>query len=205
MSRYTSLLLLAACAATVAAAPAASAKSSPTCAALAKQNHYKTFARSKEAIVFGRAGKRVVRGCVTGARRSFLLDALCCGPRFKLAGRYVGYAYEGSAIGDETSKVGAIDLRTGKNVSYPKIAPNMEGAGREIETGSQVAAYFITKSGTLVWVTYDQTGGTIHAGDRAERVVDQGAIDLKSVKVSADGRTITYTKDGAPASAPLNR
>lgn len=190
----------------VAVMPAGARSKSRTCRALAEQRGYKVFDHDRDAIVFGRRDRRVIRGCIRAGRKAFLLRSLCCGTKFELGGRFVAYSYRGTAIGDETSKVGAIDLRGGRAVAYPKLDSSAEGGGREIETGSLVSRFFVTPTGTLVWVlALDSAQGVyeIRVADREERIVDAGVIDPKSVKLAAGGNSVSYTKDGAPEAARL--
>lgn len=133
---------------------------------------------------------------------------------YKLGGDFFAYAYEGSAIGDESSKIGVIDLRTGRHRVIKHVDPSTEGALDEIDDGGIIKAYAIAANGNLVWLTTgpiisphrDDTTLELRAGDGTppvERIVDSGAITARSLKLATDGRSVSYAKDGAILKQPL--
>ena len=119
--------------------------------------------------------------------------------------------YKGSGIGDETSRLGVYDLKKKKRVRIAKLNPN-GGSNPEIETGLFVAQFAVTSKGSLVWLISGERVEEVadppelRAADgtaRKERIVDSGNLDLKSLKISRDEKTILYRKDGADKSAKL--
>ena len=144
------------------------------------------------------------------------LNVCCEGERFVLGGTFVGYTYQGSAIGDESNKVGMYDLSTGKQRHIVKINPNGEGPDPEIETFSYVVRMVVTRTGAMAWIVpaplHDANGGVsdtdfvltaVDGNPLTERIIDTGHIDPKSVKLAADGHTLTWTRDGAPQTTAL--
>ena len=143
------------------------------------------------------------------------------GERIRLAGLFAAYTYTGTAIGDETNKLGVYNLTTGRLERIAKLAPHSEGAGREIETGSFVPAFTVTSRGVLVWVqdvltSFDdpacsrcETGKfELRAADGSplsERVVDSGKIEPRSIRVDRQERSVLYRKDGREIRAALRR
>ena len=133
---------------------------------------------------------------------------------YKLGGVFFASVYEGSAIGDESSKIGVLDLRTGHSRRIAHLSPNSEGALSETDDGGIIEAYAIAASGNLVWLTtgpitdpaFDATHLQLRAGDGtppAERIVDAGTITPGSLELATDGRSVTYLKDGATVTQPL--
>ena len=110
----------------------------------------KILARNRSAVLFRRHGNTY--GCLRRARRVTKLNVCCEGERFVLGGTFVGYTYQGSAIGDESSKVGMYDLSTGKQRHIVKINPNGEGPDPEIETFSYVPRMVVTRTGAMAWI-----------------------------------------------------
>lgn len=191
-----------------ASAPGATTgKRPPKCGAASKAGNAKIVDRSRQAVVFRR--KQVYYGCVYGSREVRKYQELCCqNVRVDVAGHFMGYTYEGTAIGDESNKLGAFNLRTGTQLKIAKLAPNSEGGGREIDTSAIVPDFLITATGALVWLQAPAGSDQyeLRAGDgtpRRERVVDSGMIAPKSLKRGAGGKSVKYTKDGAAATAKL--
>jgi len=136
-----------------------------------------------------------------------LTETLCCSDvRVRLAGTYLGYAYAGTAIGDETDKLGALDLRTGRAVRPVKLRPNSEGPDPEIDTYWFIRAFDVTHRGALVWAQRQRNddgsyGSTmqVRATDgrrHVERIVDEGDIDPASIRVSRDHPYASWVEDG---------
>ena len=162
-----------------------------------------------------------MRGCAYGHPVRKLTNICCEGERIRLAGLFVAYTYTGTAIGDETNKLGVYNLTTGRLERIAKLAPHSEGAGREIETGSFVPAFTVTSRGVLVWVqdvltSFDdpacsrcETGKfELRAADGSplsERVVDSGKIEPRSIRVDRQERSVLYRKDGREIRAALRR
>ncbi|MCA1656679.1 MAG: hypothetical protein LC713_03045 [Actinobacteria bacterium] len=208
--------LVGATAATVVVALAGAAPSSaaaPTCRQASQAPGVHVIARNSTAVVF-RTHKGSIFGCRRSGRRAYRVDVCCEGEKFKLAGHFLAYEYQGSAIGDETVKIGLIDLKNGRPRVFAKLEPNSEGPGQEVETYSFGVPFFVTSTGSLIWFQApiaDNTGKPLGAPElravdgspAAERVVDSGNIDAKSIRLGADQRTITYTKDGQPQTAQL--
>jgi hypothetical protein len=202
--------LVAACALPAASSSAASS----ACRSASQARGTKIVSQGKLAVVFLPRNASTYRGCVFGGSVR-KLKAICCEEETAhVGGRFAVYTYSGTAIGDETSKVGVYDLRSGKRVRFTKLDPTGEGGDpAEIETYSFVSASAVTPSGSPVWLGEKVDGDGNPTGDlelraadgpkHTERIVDNGKISAKSVKISADGKTLTYTKDGAPQAAPL--
>ncbi|MEA2375362.1 MAG: hypothetical protein QOD53_1825 [Thermoleophilaceae bacterium] len=197
--------------------PAAHAATrSPSCRSAVKAPGTKIIARDRLAVVFLGRRQTFFRGCAYGhpVRK---LRAICCeNEKVRLGGRFAAYTYTGSAIGDETSKVGVYDLRSGRRERFTKLQPNSEGGDpAEIETASFVEDFAVNSRGSLVWLI-DQTDADgnptgqfeLRAADgpaRTERIVDAGKLGRRSVSLSSNGKTIRYRKDGMDQTAPLAR
>jgi hypothetical protein len=206
-----SVIAVAALAATF--TPAAAAHTS-ACRSAAKAPGAKIVARDRVAVVFLTRSQTAYKGCTYGGA-VHKLGAICCESEgVRLSGRFAAYTYTGTAIGDETSKVGVYDLRSGKRERFAKLQPNSEGGDpAEIETSSFVEDFAVNSHGSVVWLidVVDSNGAPtgqyeLRAADRAahrERIVDGGRIGKKSLSLSADGRTIRYRKDGTNRTAPL--
>jgi hypothetical protein len=213
--RRHSFLLVAIAALVVAVGlPASAPASSSACRSASKAHGAKIVAHDKVAVVFSVKKQTAFQGCAYGhAVRK--LSAICCElEKVRLSGRFAAYTYSGTAIGDETSKVGVYDLRSGKRERLAKLEPNSEGGDpAEIETGSFVENFAVNSHGSPVWLidqldANGQPNGQfqLRAADgsaHTERIVDSGNIARKSLSISSDGKTIRYTKDGAAQTAPL--
>jgi hypothetical protein len=178
-------------------------------------------ARDRRAVVFRRRGGTYLRGCAYGHPVRTLTNICCEGEQIRLAGLFLAYTYTGTAIGDETNKLGVYNLATGRLERIAKLAPHSEGAGREIETSSFVSTFAVTSRGVLVWVqdiltSFDdpacsrcETGKfELRAADGrplSERVMDSGKIEAKSVRVDPSERSVFYRKDGREIRAALRR
>jgi hypothetical protein len=215
--RTASVLAVAALAATItpAATAAGHAKAGPSaCRSAAKAPGTEVVARDKVAVVFISRKQTVFKGCTYGGTVR-KLRAICCeSEKVRLSGRFAAYTYTGTAIGDEASKVGVYDLRSGKRERFAKLEPNSEGGDpAEIETNSYLEDFAVNSHGSLVWLidTLDSDGEAtgeyeLRAADgpaRTERIVDSGKLGRKSLSLSANGKTIRYRKDGAKRTAPL--
>lgn len=210
--RHEGLVVAAAAVALAALAPTTAQARSSACSVASKAEGSKIVARNKLAVVFSRRGETFLKGCTYGGA-VFKLKAICCeGERVRLAGRFLAYTYQGSAIGSETNKLGVYDLEKKKRVRIAKLNPNGEGPDPEIETGSFVEQFAVTSRGSLVWlINGEHVEGAadppeLRAADgtaRKERIVDSGNLDLKSLKISPDEKTILYRKGGVAKSAEL--
>jgi hypothetical protein len=207
------ILLACALAIGVVAAPAGTAAAkAKTCKSASKARGAHVLARDHTAVVFSLRGHDYPRGCVLRSKRVFALRVCCEAMRFRLGGRYAAYIYNGSAVGDETAKIGVYDLATGKTLPITKLAPNSEGAGNEVESGGGIDPFLVTSTGALVWLQTAfanevRPAGTpelrvIDGPQRTERILDTGAIDPKSITLT--GMTLSWTKDGAPQSTQLS-
>jgi hypothetical protein len=216
--RHAGSLVISAAAALAAVVPGTAQARASTCRSASTASATTIVARDKVAVVFTRDRKPSLPnadllGCVYGGR-VFALKSICCeGEQVSLAGRFLAYSYQGSAIGDETAKIGLYDLRTGKRLGFTKLRPNSEGPDPEIETYSSVRRLAVTSSGAVVWLIEVQDSDGLATGSyelraadgktRKERVVDSGKLDPKSMKISRDEKTLTYTKNGAAKSVSL--
>jgi len=168
------------------------------------------------AVVFTReepGGIRDYYACLKAGRRVIGIPHLCCSDvQFKLAGRFLLYTYRGSAIGDESNKIGLLDLRTGRLEPVAKLHPHAEGAGREIDDGELVVKLLVTSAGAAFWLEYPTAAseppydlrGAIGT-PKAERIIDAGKIDPSSLRLSRDGRTLLFTNGGLPKSVGIDR
>lgn len=177
----------------------AAAATRPECRAASKTDGARIVDRSRLAVVFRR--KDAFYGCVYGSRAVRRYGALCCeGVRVDVAGRYVGYTYQGTAIGDGSNKLGVFNLRTGTRGRIAKLDPTSEGGGPEIDTGALVPDFLVTSTGALVWLRSLGAGEyELRAGDGEplkERIVDTGRIRATSLARSDGGRSVTYVEDG---------
>lgn len=204
---FAGIVAVAVASATVAAAPSTS---DPCHRALA---HGTTIlARSKRAAVFLR--KDTLYGCAFAPGTVHRLNPCCDDLEVKVAGVYAGYVGAGTAIGDETSKIGVYDLRTGVLRKVRKLEPNREGGGREIDTASFVTAFKVAGDGGVAWIAQvrhdDGTLGPdrqvrVVSGGRGpwERIVDQGTLSPATLTVG-DGR-VSWSNQGTRRSDTLSR
>jgi hypothetical protein len=134
---------------------------------------------------------------------------------YKLAGTFFAYVYAGSAIGDESDKIGVLDLGTYHYRRFRILPTSSTAEPWEIDDLGSDPGYAVNDRGDIVWLVSqplrdpgrDPTQLTLHAGDgnpAAERIIDSGAIDPHSLRLSDHGRTVKYTKDGQALSAPLD-
>lgn len=206
--------------ATAAPGHASARASSSSCSAGSHARGSRIVARDGQAVVFLRRGV-TYDGCLYGHSVLKLSNICCEGERVRLAGHFVAYTYTGTAIGDETNKLGVYNLRTRRVERIVKRTPNAEGPGREIETSSFVPAFRVTSHGALIWLqdiltSFDdpncascETGkAELRVADGTpprERVVDSGKIPARSLKVARNERSISYTNNGRKVHAALRR
>ncbi|MEA2297333.1 MAG: hypothetical protein QOF77_269 [Solirubrobacteraceae bacterium] len=185
------------------------------CRAASHAPSTKIRAADRLAVLFtrrdGPGGVRNFYACLRDGHRLVPIPNLCCSDvQYRLAGRFLAYTYQGSAIGDESNKIGVIDLRTGRLEAITKLAPHSEGGGREIDDGEIIVRLLVTPAGTAFWLEhptstsrgpYDLRGAT--GRPKAERIIDTGNVDPKSLRISHDGRALLYTKDGLPISMTI--
>jgi hypothetical protein len=165
------------------------------------------LAKSTAAVVFARNG--AIYGCTYKQAKVRRLETCCDALKFRVVGVFAGYTASGSAIGDESTKLGVFNLKTGRLRAIRKLDPSSEGAGREIDTGAFVTVWRLTSAGELAWVqAVRHADGTLGpeqelraaAGRRPwERVVDTGTI----AKLSIDGR-LRWTNQGISRSTHLD-
>lgn len=175
--------------------------------AISKAKGSKIVARSGKAVVYGRGGW--VYACLYAQGRPRRLIDEGGGIKVgrggdvgvKLAGRYVAYATYGSGIGDEVDRLYVYDISAGR----PLI---VEG------TSSYIAAIVLKANGSAAWIQ----GATIYGGDQdapllelrkvslPERqgnvLLDMG-VGISALKLSADGKSVTWKRDGTPRTATL--
>jgi hypothetical protein len=221
LSRLYAGLVMAAAVLAVAFAPTAAQARSSSCRTASTARGSKIVRHDRDAVVFRRHGSDVLRACAFGHSVRKLTQLCCEGVRDRLAGHFLAYTYQGTAIGDETNKLGVINLTTGRLERLIKFDPHGEGGGREIETSSFVTDFEVSSHGALVWIedvltSFDDphcagcpTGQReVRAADGKpprEHVVDSGKISPRSLRISRDHRSILYVKDGRRVSAPLHR
>ncbi len=197
--------------------PAQAAPSPNRCTTASHRSGAHIDRRNTRAVVWHRnvAGERRVYACVFRDRVVRRLRSDPSG-RLKLRGTWLAYVYAGSAIGDESDKIGVVNLRTGRNRAIAHIDPSSEGQLDETDNGGSIPNFAIATNGTVAWLTtaplrdpgVDRTQLTLRVGDGrrpAERIVDQGRIARLSLRVNAAGTRVTYTKDAIALSAPLRR
>jgi len=200
-------------------ASSALARTGGTCRHDSRARGAHVLARSREAVVFSR-GAGGYRGCVYSGGRVRKLDVCCENVVFKVAGRFAAYTYTGSAIGDESNKLGVYDLRTGRLRPIAKLAPSSEGAGREIDTSSTVTSFLVTAAGSLAWIQKVRTatgspepGSAFRLGPDSEvraasgahpreTILDRGNIGPRSLRVT-HRHTLAWTRDGSRRTAPI--
>ena len=185
---------------------ATGAEGRATCGSAAKAPGNTVVARNGVALVWHNKRTGDFYGC-TRAGKVRRYGALCCEDvRVTLGGRFMGYSYVGTAIGDESTKLGLFDLANGKQLRIAHLDPTSEGAANEIDTNTLVTRFRVSTHGILVWIQRTASGSELRAGDgkpRTERIVDHGAIDPKALTLSRDGRSVRYVKDGAAQAASL--
>src|SRR3954464_240159 len=119
--RQAAPLLMAAAAAIAVLAPGTAEAKSSACRTASTARGVTVIARDKDAVVFTRDRKPSLPNadmvaCVYGGP-VFALKGICCdGEQVSLAGRFLAYSYIGSAIGDETAKIGLYDLKTRRHL-----------------------------------------------------------------------------------------
>lgn len=189
----------------------AQAKGANACRHASKAAGVKIMARNGKAVVFRRKSLNVY-GCTYRVHKVRRLDTCCTDIKYKVAGVYAGYAASGSAIGDESSKVGVFDLRTGKQ----RIG--------EVETEGFVTAWRLAASGGIAWIqsnhhpnTGEDPGPGEYGPDQdlraavvrhpAPRVVDTGSTDNMGgglAKLGLKSGVLTWTNAGEKKTAKLD-
>ncbi len=129
---------------------------------------------------------------------------------YKLGGTWLAYVYAGSAIGDESDKIGELSLVTYRHRIIAHLSPGTEGFLSETDNGGRIPNYAVAANGNIVWLTtnsrFDPMPLELRAGDGRpprERIVDAGAIDPTTLRLRADGRRVSYTKGGQRTSTRL--
>ena len=153
-----------------------------------------------------------VYGCLNRVKRRFLLARLDFTGPFseaisepRVAGRFAAFARSGSgSAADCYSDVLAFDLRRGRRTirtaatTTPAATPNSCG---------QVDGLELTRRGAVGWIVHTPGSNTaevrkLDTGGPA--LLDSGNVDRGSLALSSSRRTIYWTKDGAPQSAPID-
>lgn len=207
VNRYAGLGLLLI---TLAAAPSAVAKSAPSgpCHKASTAAGMTIVAKSAKGVVFQNA-RGIFRGCAYKPARVRVLDICCQSERVRVAGVFAAYVAQGTAIGDETDKIGVYDLRSGKRRAIRKLSPNSEGGGIEIDTGNQITIFRVARDGGVAWIQTTRNADASPspvlqvraAGGRHrwERIVDEGPAISRSF-LSIDGFSVPFglrwTNDG---------
>lgn len=188
----------------------ASAGPKDACHGAAAKPGAKVLSHSRAAVVFARKG--AFYGCAYATAKVHKLDTCCDDTTFRVAGVWAGYAAAGSAIGDEFTKLGVLDLRTGRPRAIRKLEPLGEGAGREIDTAAIVTQWRLSGSGGLAWIqAVRHEDGTLGpeqqlrsaAGTRHpwERVVDT-SLAIAQLRLR-EGR-LQWTNQGVARATPLD-
>lgn len=120
----------------------------------------------------------------------------------KLAGRFVGFRqfYGITEFGSESGLV-VLDMRTGDVV--------LEGPPRA--DGTNLASFVVKRNGSAAWISVpEEPGDTVVWKAEATNVFEREQleaatdIDTRALRLSADRRTITWTRGGTSRSAPLD-
>jgi hypothetical protein len=198
------LVLVGATVALAAAVPTP-AQAANSCRTAAGAPGNKVVVASKGAIVFSSRKLKQHVACTYKFKRQVKLGRIvCCSvERYRLGGRYLGYAIRLDEAFNEVDELGGIDLKTGRQIKY--------GTKPRIDTGGYVNGFYITPTGSLAWLQYDLTEDgrreafTVRAAARGGAIddLDSGNIALGSLGLSSAGKTLYWTKDGAVQTATL--
>lgn len=187
-----------------------------------------TVARTHEAWVFSRrvhlseaesdgaAGRRsVLFGCSDRSRHSYRLSQL---GEFGLAevdrrllvlsGHFVAYVQGfASAAGGDNREVTVRSLATGR------VVHRFSGSASNYDSSLRVFDLVLKRNGSAAWISEDEVADSrdrmenqVHLVDRSGRrqVLDRGPdIDPTSLTLSADRRTVSWTRAGELRSAPM--
>ena len=191
---------------TFAALPVASASAATSCRAASISRGATIQTATETAVVFEKRDN--IYACLFKRGKVRRLEIA---HRYALSGRYLAYAYTGSAIGDEVDSLGVLDLKTGKPKNLDPVDNNGNFPG-ELQTQQTVDAFVLTSNGTIAWLQ-GTSNGRVEEGspnevhtigvDGVRRVLDQGNIADGSLALSSDRKTLYWAKDGVARSAPL--
>ena len=182
----------------------AGSRSSGCAIARAKGSH--VIVKSKEAVLYTRGFYHY--GCLASTGRPVRLldegggftEAGEAGP--KLAGRYVAYITQGSAIGDEFDRVYVYDLKVGRQFFF--------------WSSNFVQDLELKRNGSVAWIQAsianfpgDTFGYEVRKFGNEENegtvLVDRGTdIDRHSLTLTADRNGIAWTRGGTARTAPLH-
>jgi hypothetical protein len=189
----------------------AEAKAGNACRSASKADGVEVMARNSTGVVFRRKSLNIF-GCTYKKAKVRRLHAPYTDITFKIAGHYAAYTAQGSAIGDESSKVGVFDLLTGKL----RVG--------DIETDGFVKALALSKSGGIAWIQdnlHPQTSGEPGPGQygpdqalraatpshRAPHVVDTGSTDNTGgglARLRLRSGVLSWTNQGVAKTAKLS-
>jgi hypothetical protein len=186
-------------------------------------------ARSADAVVFTRVAKDdsgtvLYYGCLRRVKKTYRLNQVgefgvnqVHRRTLRLAGRFVAYEQDwGSAAGSALNTISVRDLRTGKVVHQAYVSR------RGADFGDALQASVLKRSGSVAWTvrtSFDYVNPTVEvramdagtssneAGpiDDKPRLLDAGSeVDPRSLRLSADRRSVTWTNRAQPRSAPLS-
>jgi hypothetical protein len=188
--------------------PGAHAASANACRAAAAAPGVKVLARSSKAVVFKRKSSKIF-GCTYRRRTVRRLNTGYSDIKYKVAGVYAGYRATGTAIGDESSKVGVFDLRTGK----PRI--------RHLDTDGLISAWRLSTRGSIAWIQAnfhadpggfgpgeygpDQKLRAVAGTPPRARVIDTGSTDEGGglANLGLRGGVLSWTNQGEAKTTTL--
>jgi hypothetical protein len=206
--RSTRLLVVAAAVACAAAAPAPAQAATNSCRAESLRSGSTILLATKDAVVFRSKRFKTETVCSYRYKRIVVIGGFACCQqvRYTLNGRYFGYALRLDQADNEVDELGAVDLRTGKRLTYTGTS-----SSTTVDTNGFVRAFYITPKGTLAWlqenaVDGDGTGALAVraiAPRGATQELDTGNVGADSLALGSGGKILYWTKDGAARSAAL--
>lgn len=205
------LAIFAAAVACAVGAPAPASAATNSCRAESAKSGNTTLLATSQAVVFRSKRFKTEVVCSYKHRRIVVVGGFACCQRVRYAlargGRYFGYALRLDAADNEVDELGAVDLKTGKRLTYKGTS-----SATTVDTGGFVREFQINSKGTLAWLQEDAVdgsgtdvqaveaiapGGTMQLLDRA------ATIDSASFAMSSGGTRAYWIKDGAAQSAVL--
>jgi hypothetical protein len=181
---------------------------SPRCA-ISKARGSKVHARTSTTVVYGRGFYFYACRFAQGRPRRLIDEGggIKVGRDgqvgVKIAGRYIAYATLGSGIGDEVDRVYVYDVVAGRQLI---VEP----------TYSYVSALALKSNGSVAWIQ----GAVIYGRDGSRQRMEVRKVSLterqgnvlldigsgiapKSLKLSADAKSVSWMRDGATRTATL--
>ena len=172
--------------------------------------------KTKEAHVFTKRDRRYA--CAAKIGRAVLLPGLDTleAQRFgdgnvafqiTLSGVFVGYGrytlHPAGGGGDTQQDIFVVDLRTGKTVVQQRSTETSDDG-----VSNYLEGFVMKRNGSVGWIgqhhTYEVHQVSTVPGSPGRVKLDSGDdIDPKSLALSSDRRTMTWTKGGVAKSAPL--